>query len=139
MSFEEKSTWATAVLFVAVPAVYLAIVLPQLSTTPITEIEYQVPMLVAIGVSILLAIGAVILVAASSPREAGKADQRDKEVARFGEYVGGNTLGALMLVPLLLALAEVDWFWIANSIYVGLAVAAFVGAVAKIIVYRRGF
>jgi hypothetical protein len=139
MSFEEKSTWATAVLFVAVPAAYLAFVLPQLATTPVADLEWQVPMLVSIGVSILLAIGAVVIVALTNTREAGKADQRDKDVARFGEYVGGNALGALMLVPLLLAMAEVDWFWIATSIYVGLAVAAFVGAAAKIIVYRRGF
>lgn len=139
MSFEEKSTWASAVLTVAVPAAYLVFVLPQLATTPVAEIAWQVPMLVAIGVSILLVIGAIILVALTNTREAGKADQRDKEVARFGEYVGGNTLGALMLVPLVLAMAEVDWFWIATSIYVGLAVAAFVGAVAKIVAYRRGF
>jgi hypothetical protein len=139
MSFEEKSTWVTAVLFVVVPAAYLIVILPQLATTPVADIEWQVPMLVAIGVSILLAIGAVILVALTNTKEAGKADQRDKEVSRFGEYVGGNTLGALMLVPLALAMAEVDWFWIATSIYLGLAVGAFVGAVAKIVVYRRGF
>jgi hypothetical protein len=139
MSFEEKSTWLTAVLFVAVPLVYLAIVLPQLATTPVADIAYQVPMLVAVGVSILLAIGAVILVGLTSPKDAGKADQRDKDVARFGEYVGGNTLGALMIVPFLLALAEVDSFWIAHSIYLGLLIAAFIGAVAKIVAYRRGF
>ena len=49
MSFEEKSTWVSGVLFVVLPVDLLAIVLPQLSTTPVADIDYQWPMLVTIG------------------------------------------------------------------------------------------
>ena len=82
MSFEEKSTWASLVLFLVMPGIYFAVILPQLSTTPVSDIEYQVPMLVTIGASIVAAIGVVILVALTAPQEAGKADQRDKEIGR---------------------------------------------------------
>jgi hypothetical protein len=138
MSYEEKSTWVSGVLFVVLPAIYFAIVLPQLSTTPAADIEYQVPMLATIGLAILLAIVGVIIVAISAPKDAGKADQRDKEVGRYGEYVGGTVLGALAIVPMLLTLAEVDHFWIANSLYLAFVVAAFVGSVVKLVAYRRG-
>jgi predicted membrane channel-forming protein YqfA (hemolysin III family) len=138
MSFEEKSTWASLVVFLVMPTIYFAVILPQLSTTPVADIEYQVPMLVTIGASILAAIGGVILVSVTAPREAGKADQRDKEIGRFGEYVGGTVLGALAIVPLLLTMAEVDYFWIANSLYLAFLVGGVVGAVAKLVAYWRG-
>jgi hypothetical protein len=138
VSFEEKSTWVSAVLFLVVPIAYFAMVLPKLATTPVADIDYQVPMLAAIGLTILLSIAGVIIVSISAPREAGKADQRDKDVARFGEYVGGNVMAGLAVITLLLTLAEAAYFWIANSLYFAFSVGAIVGAIVKIVVYRRG-
>jgi predicted membrane channel-forming protein YqfA (hemolysin III family) len=120
------------------PIIYFAIVLPQLATMPVADIDYQLPMLATIGLAIALAIAVAILLAIVSPKEAGKADQRDREIGRFGEYVGGTVLGVLTLVPLALTLLEVDWFWIANSLYLALAIAAFIGGVVKLVAYRRG-
>ena len=56
------------------------------------EIDYQVPLLVAIGAAIGLAIVGMIVIAISSPAEADKSDQRDKDINRLGEYVGGTVL-----------------------------------------------
>src|SRR5215475_6765321 len=37
-----------------------------------------------------------------------------------------------------LALAEVDYFWIANAIYLGFVLWAVVGSVIRLVAYRRG-
>jgi hypothetical protein len=138
VSYEEKSTWAYAAIAVIIPIAYFATVLPQLSTTPVADIEYQLPLLTAIGAAIVAAVVTAIVIAISAPSEAGKSDQRDREVGRFGEYVGGSITAVLAVVPFLLSLAEVDWFWISNSLYLAFSVGAFAGALAKIWAYRRG-
>jgi uncharacterized membrane protein YeaQ/YmgE (transglycosylase-associated protein family) len=48
-------------------------------------------------------------------------------------------LGIGMVGPFVLALIEADHFWIANAIYLVFVVQAVVGAVIKLIAYRRGF
>ena len=138
MSYEEKSTWVYAAVAVVIPVIYFATILPQLATTPVADIAYQAPLLAAVGGAILAAIVAAIVLAIAAPSEAGKSDQRDRDVGRFGEYVGGSVTAVLAVVPFLLSIAEVDWFWIANSLYLAFVVGAFVGAVAKIWAYRRG-
>lgn len=139
MSFEEKGAWLYAVLAVALPAIYFATIVGQLPTVAVTEIEYQGPLLAAVGAAIVLAIVGMIGIGIASPTEAGKSDQRDKEINRLGEYVGGTTLGIGMVVPFGLAMAEFPHFWIANAIYLAFSVAALVGTAVKLVVYRRGF
>jgi len=139
MSFEEKSTWVYAVIVVAVAVIYFAIVLGQLPQTAAGDIAFQVPLLATIGVSIGLTIAAHILIAIAAPDDAGKRDQRDKDINRYGEYVGGLVLGVAAVVPLIMALAEVDHFWIANTIYLAFILSATAGSIVKIVAYRRGF
>lgn len=138
MSFEEKGTWVYVVIAAALSAIYFALVLGQLPQTAADEIEFQVPMLVAIGVAIGLTIAANIVIAVAAPDDAGKRDQRDKDVNRYGEYVGGLVLGVAAIVPFLLALAEADHFWIANTIYLAFVVSTIAGSIVKIVAYRRG-
>ena len=138
MSYEEKTTWAYVVIAVVTSIGYAAILLPQLSTTPVADIEYQWLILATVGAGVLLAIVAAIIIAISAPREAGKADQRDKDIGRFGEYVGGTVLAVCAIIPFLMALAEIDHFWIANALYLAFLLGAVAGAVARIWAYRRG-
>jgi hypothetical protein len=138
VSPEEKSTWAYAVISVVLPVVYFALVLPQVAEIPVADIEYQVPLLLSIGAAVLLAIGTAIAIAISAPREAGKRDQRDKDVNRYGEYVAGLVLAGAALVPFILAMVEVHQFWIANTLYLAFILSASSGSVAKIVAYRRG-
>jgi hypothetical protein len=139
MSFEEKSTWIYALIVVALAAIYFAAVLGQLPRTAASDIDYQVPLLAAIGASIVLTVAAHVAIAIAAPEDAGKRDQRDKDINRYGEYVGGIVLSVAAVVPLILALVEVDYFWIANTIYLALIVSATVGSIVKIVAYRRGF
>ena len=139
MSFEEKSTWTYAVIAVVLAVIYFAIVLGQLPQTAAGDIAFQMPLLATIGASIGLTIAAHILIAIAAPDDAGKRDQRDKDINRYGEYVGGLVLGVAAVVPLILALAEVDHFWIANTIYLAFILSATAGSIVKIVAYRRGF
>lgn len=48
-------------------------------------------------------------------------------------------MGVAAIVPLGLAMAKAEQFWIANALYMAFVLAAFVSAVVKIVAYRRGF
>ena len=138
MTFREKNLWIYAVLVAAVTGVYFAGVLGQVRSTAVSEIAYQRPLLTAIGVVIVLTIVGTILVAISSPREADKTDERDKNIDRLGESVAYMVVGFLMLVPLGLAMTGSQTFWIANTIYGGFVVSTLISTAVKIVAYRRG-
>ena len=138
MAFEEKSAWVYAAISITFPVIYFAMVLGQLPRMAAGDIEYQVPLLVVVGGAIALTIVAHIVLAVAAPDDAGKRDQRDKDIYRYGEYVGGLVLSVAAVVPLILAMAEVEHFWIANTIYLAFILGAISGSIAKIVAYRRG-
>jgi hypothetical protein len=43
------------------------------------------------------------------------------------------------IVPLALAMAEVEHFWIAHALYLAFVLAALTSAAVKIVAYRRGW
>ncbi|MDQ5862829.1 MAG: hypothetical protein M3536_11265 [Actinomycetota bacterium] len=139
MSFEEKSAWIMGVVAVGSYAVYLAIVLGLAGTMPLTEVSYVAPLLWTVGASIAASIALHAVMGISSPRDAGRKDQRDKEIYRFGEYIGQSFVVIGGVAALLMAMAELDHFWIANVIYLTFVLSAILGSVAKIVAYRRGF
>ncbi len=139
MSFEEKGAWLYAVIGVVLPLVYFATILGQLPSVAVGDIEYQSQLLWVVGAAIVLSIVGMIGIGILSPNDAGKADQRDKEVNRFGEYVGGIVLGVGMLVPFGLAIAEAQHFWIANAMYLVFVIGTLTGTFVKLVAYRRGF
>ena len=143
MSFEEKHWWTYAAIALVVPAIYFAIVLPQVAGTPVDEIEFQLALLTAAGAAVVLAIIAnIVLHIASdigSPKGATRKDQRDHDIHRLGEYVAGIVLAVAMVVPFILAMLEVDHFWIANAMYLAFVLSALAGSAVKLVIYRRGF
>jgi hypothetical protein len=104
-------------------------------------------MLWSIGIGIGIAIVGRIVVEIASRisdemaghEEAPVEDVRDRDIGRFGEYVAGTVLGVGMVVPFVLTLAAFDYFWIANAMFLAFGVSAAVGAVVKVVAYRRGF
>ncbi len=149
MSFEEKTQWVCALVAVIVPVAYFATVLPQLQTTSASDIAYQRPMFIAIGVSVLLMIIGIILAAIGSAIAAeisgGDADkidlkdERDVEIGRRGELFGYYVTSVGVVGVLALTMLETEYFWIANALYLTFVVAAVVSSVVKIVSYRRGF
>lgn len=139
MSFEEKSAWIMGVLAIVTYAVYVVIILGLAGATPLTEVPYVAPLLWTIGASIAASIVLHAVIGIVSPREAAKKDQRDKEIYRFGEYIGQSFVVIGGVAALIMAMAELDYFWIANVIYLAFVLSAVLGSIAKIVAYRRGF
>ncbi len=150
MSFEEKVTWVSAAVFAVVPVVYVVNVLGQLGQMPASEIAYQRPMLIAIGVSIVLIIVGSILTGIGSgitaeimepgsSAEVGRSDERDATINQRGELVGYYVSSIGVVAAMALTMLEYDYFWIANALYLGFVVASIVSAAVKIVAYRRGF
>ena len=138
MSFEEKGNWVFLVVNVLTYLAYLSIILGRAGDVPLAEVPYVSTMLWTIGIAIALSIVGNIAVAISKPSEADKSDERDKDIKRFGEYVGGIVLAIGMLVPFGLALAESESSWIANAMYLAFVLSALTSSVVKVVAYRRG-
>ncbi|MER5624790.1 hypothetical protein ABT061_27530 [Streptosporangium sp. NPDC002544] len=139
MSSEEKSAWIMGVVAVCGYAAYLVLVLGRADGVPLTEVPYVSTMLWSIGAAIVVSIVLRIAVAIASPKDAGKKDQRDREIYRFGEYTGQSFVVIGGVAALGMSLAELDHFWIANVVYLMFVLSAVVGSIAKIFAYRRGF
>jgi hypothetical protein len=147
MSSEEKGQWVYLVVITVTYLAYVVITAWQLGQTAPADIDYAPVMLAAIGIAIVLAIVGRIVVEIGggiAAEMAGQeaihvADIRDRDIGRFGEYFAGTVLGVGMVLPFVLTLAEFDYFWIANAIYLAFVVSAVVGAVVKLVAYRRGF
>ena len=146
-SSEEKGQWVYLVAIALSFGAYAAIVLGRADEGPLTDVDYVPVMLAAIGIGVALAIVGRILVGiaggiaaelAGQP-DSQEADIRDRDIGRFGEYVAGTVLGVGMVLPFVLTLAEVDYFWIANAMYLVFFLSAAVGAAVKLVAYRRGF
>lgn len=139
MAYEEKSAWIMLLTAVVGAAVYFTIILGRADGTPLADVPYVSTMLWTIGISIAATIVVHIIVGIASPRDAGKRDQRDREINRFGEYIGQSFVVIGGLAALVMAMAEVDYFWIANGVYLAFVLSGILGSTAKIVAYRRGF
>ena len=142
MSSEERGQWVYLVAIVLTYGAYVTVVLGQAAQTPVADVDYIPAMLLAIGVGIALAIVGRIVVEIvgqiADPSDRHDTDVRDRDIGRFGEYFAGTILGLGMVVPFVLTLAEFEYFWIANAMYLAFVLSALVGATVKLIAYRRG-
>jgi uncharacterized membrane protein (DUF485 family) len=139
MAFLEKSNWV--VLIVAVPTllIYVALVVPQVLSTPIAEVSWVQPMVIAIVGFIVANILGNVVAAVSNPSEADKSDQRDREIDHFGERVGNWLIIVGSIAALVLAMTRADHFWIANAIYFGGMAGALLSSITKIAAYHGPF
>ena len=139
MSFKEKSTWIMAVITVCAYVAYLNLILGRADNAPLTEVPYASTLLWTIGAVMVASIVAHIAVAIASPQDADKADQRDREIERHGDYTGHWFIVTGAVAALGMSMAELSHFWIANVIYLAFVLATLLGSAAKILAYRRGF
>ncbi|MGW4030666.1 hypothetical protein ACWEFL_15320 [Streptomyces sp. NPDC004838] len=138
MAFEEKRAWISGVIAVVGYAIYLAVVSARVDGGPLVEVAYEAALLWTVGSGIVAAIVLEMVVAMTSGRETKRKDQRDREIGRFGEYVGQSFVVIGGLAALVLAMVEASHFWIANAVFLAFVLSAALGAVAKIAAYRRG-
>ena len=142
MVYEERNTWVGLIVSVIGIAIYVIVILQQAAGGPLTDVVWWPIMLWTIGASIVASIVISIVwgmaAGVRDPDGIGKSDQRDRDIARMGGRVGQAFLIIAGLGVLVLCAFEADWFWIANTMFFGFALSAFIGGVASVIAYRRG-
>lgn len=142
MGYAERNTWSQLIASTAGAIVYLALVLPQLLDGPVSDIQWQWPMVWTVLGAIVLAIALSILwgivAGMLDPDEEHREDQRDRDIERLGDRVGQAFLVLGALAALILAMIHADWFWIGNAVFFGFFLSALLSGITRIIVYRRG-
>ena len=150
MPFEEKMTWVSLVVTIAVPIWYFATVLGKLRSTPAADIPFQTPLIVAIVASVvLIVVGAIAMSVGTSVSavargrkpedEIDRKDERDRTISRRGDLAGYYVASVGMVGVLILTMLEADYFWIAGALYLSFVVAMIVSSVVKLVAYHRGF
>jgi hypothetical protein len=138
MSYEEKGQWVYLVVILGTYGAYLGVILGRADGIALIEVSYVAPMLWSIAIAIALSIIGRIAVEIAKPSETYQTDARDKDINRFGAYVGGVALAVATGGPFGLTLAGADRFWIANAMYVAFVLSALLGTSVKLVAYRRG-
>ena len=138
MSSEEKSAWVMLVVSIAGYATYLVILAVQAASVSLMDTAWVTTMLWTIGGGIVAGILLNILLGIFSPKDAGRKDQRDRDITHFGDSVGQSFVVIGGVTALILAMLEAPYFWIANAIYLAFVLSAFLGSIARVIAYRRG-
>lgn len=139
MTLEEKRAWITALVTAGGYLTYVVIVLGRAGDGPLVELSYVPALLWTVGAAIAVTIVLSVAAAATTPEDSRRRDERDREIERFGEYVGYSFVAIGGVSALVMAMAEVDHFWIAHAIHLAFALSGLLAAVTKIFAYRRGF
>ena len=138
MTYEEKGIWVYLVTSAGAYVVYLAIMLGRVASTPVDQVPYVAVLLWTCGASMVANMAGRMLVEMARPSDSRRADVRDKEIYRSGEYASRWFLVAGAAAAMLMAMAKWDYFWIANVIYLGFVLWAVGGSALKLVAYRRG-
>jgi hypothetical protein len=138
MGYKERGTWIELVVAIGVFLWYAGRILGNLDGTPIADVAFRGPMIRAMVTSIIATIVAHILYAMVTGATDTREDLRDRQVSRFGDWVGMWPLVAGAGGALILAMFEQDHFWIANALYVGFFVSSITSSIARLVSYRRG-
>lgn len=139
MALEEKRAWIMALVTACAYVTYLVVILNRAGDGPLAELPYVAALLWTVGVAITVTIVLSIAAELTTPKDSRRKDQRDREIGRFGEYIGHSFTVIGGVSTLAMAMAEVDHFWIANTIYLAFVLSGLLASVAKIFAYRRGF
>lgn len=140
--YQERNTWAGLIVLPVVMTAYVIAILQAADGGPLAEVHWWPIMLWAIGGgivgTIVLSIVWGIIAGMRDPDGVGASDLRDRDIARLGDRVGQAFMVIAGLGVIVLCAVEASWFWIANTMYLGFALSAFIGGIAQVIAYRRG-
>ncbi len=139
MNSEEKRAWVFGVVSAIAYSIYVVVILGRAGSSALVEVPYVSTLLWTVGGAIVASIVLHIAVTIVSPEDAGQKDQRDRDIYRYGEYVGQSFMVIGGVAALVLAMLQANHFWIANALYLGFVLSALLSSATKIIVYRLGF
>jgi hypothetical protein len=139
MAFEEKRAWIAGIGALVGYLTYLTVVVVRSRDVPVTDIAYAGPLLIIIAVGVVASVAAHVVIGLRAPDEAGRTDERDRQIDRMGKHTAQSFVAIGSVGALVLALLEWDHFWIANVLVLAFFLSAMCEAVAKIFGYRRAF
>jgi hypothetical protein len=139
VTHQEKRAWIMLVVSAAAYGVYAGIILGRAGGQPLPRVPYAATLLWTVGASILASIALESALGVVNPRASRLKDDRDRQIGRLGDYTGQSFVIIGAVAAMLMAMAGWDRFWIANVIYLCFFLSAVLGAVTKIIAYRKSF
>ncbi|MFG1942178.1 hypothetical protein [Nonomuraea sp. NPDC048826] len=138
MAFEEKRAWATIVITIVAYTIYVATVLSRAGDSPLADVAYGGALLWTIGGAIVAAIVSHIAMAVAGGHGSDRTDERDREINHVSERIGGSFVAIGALAALIMSVAELRHFWIANAVYLACVLSLVLSSFAKIMAYRKG-
>ncbi|WP_193441224.1 hypothetical protein [Actinosynnema sp. ALI-1.44] len=139
MAFQEKRAWIMGLVTVVTYAVYVIVVLSRSGSAPLAETPYVATLIWTVVSAIVASVVLDVVVAAATPKAEQRKDQRDTEIDHFGDRIAQSFTVIGGVGAMVLAMADADQFWIANTIYLAFALSAVLNSMAKIAAYRQGF
>jgi hypothetical protein len=136
MSVQEKRAWIYLLTAIVVPCVYFAYVLTR--GQDVGGIAYVRPLLVALVIGVMSNIVIDIVTSVGAPKDAGRTDERDRQITRLGNHIGFFAVSIVATVSLGLTMAKAPYFWIASTIYLAFIASAIASSLVRIVAYRRG-
>ncbi|MCS3843067.1 hypothetical protein [Microbacterium sp. AK031] len=138
MVYTERNTWVGLIVTAVMIPSYVIVILQRAGGGPLAAVDWFPIMLWTIGISIVVSILWGMFAGARDPKGATATDVRDRDIDRMGGRVEHSFLVIAGLGVIVLCAIGADAFWIANAMFFGFAVSAFIGGIARIIAYRRG-
>jgi hypothetical protein len=113
-------------------------VLAVISEVPERDLAYT-GLLVGVAVVVtILAAASHVLLSLVFRSQANTYDERDQLVGLRSERVAGYVLAVGVCSGIGLAMAQVDAFWIAQTLIASFVVAEVLEGIVKVVLYRRG-
>lgn len=142
MVYHERVAWAQLIASVITITGYVVIVLVHAGSGDISTVDWLPLMLWTIGagiaLSILISVAWGIVAGVRDPQSATASDIRDRDISRLGGRVEHAFLVIAGLGVIALCAVGAELFWVAQTMFAGFAVSAFVGGIARVTAYRRG-
>lgn len=138
MGYKERGTYIDLIVAVGVALKYVWDIYRLQLEAPLSEVAFRNPMFSAILISVIATIVLHIVYAILSGSNDTQEDQRDRQIGRFGDWVGLFPLSSGAMLGLLLAMFDQPHFWIANAVFAGFFVSSITSSITRLILYRRG-
>ena len=138
MGYKERGTYIDLIVAVGVALKYVWDIYRLQLEAPLSEVAFRNPMFSAILISVIATIVLHIVYAILSGSKDTQEDQRDRQIGRFGDWVGLFPLSSGAMLGLLLAMFDQPLFWLANAVFAGFFVSSITSSITRLILYRRG-
>jgi hypothetical protein len=137
MSFREKIAVLTLIANVLIYGMYFGnTAKAALAGEAVLSAGHMISTIVLL---IVVMIVGTIIVSSTAPKDAdAPADERDRLISMRGDQIAGYVVSAGAGGSLVLALAGLSVFWIANLVLLALVAGEIVKSVACLIGYRQG-